>query len=117
MRPNRRPRARSVWMTATTRKTKPARRRKVRYGHDPNRRVARYRPTGEAALMDHFNYRDGALHAEDVPLADIAARFGTPIYVYSAATIRRHYRVFAEALAGLDHRICYAVKANSNLGV
>lgn len=67
--------------------------------------------------MDHFNYRDGVLHAEDVPLADIAAQFGTPTYVYSAATIRRHYRVFAEALAGLEHRVCYAVKANSNIGV
>lgn len=67
--------------------------------------------------MDHFNYSDGALHAEDVPLADIAARFGTPTYVYSAATITRHYRVFEAALAQLDHRICYAVKANSNIGV
>src|SRR5699024_1812238 len=67
--------------------------------------------------MDYFDYHDGALHAEDVPLADIAARFGTPTYVYSAATIRRHYRVFEDALAGLDHRICYAVKANGNLGV
>src|SRR5699024_3839220 len=67
--------------------------------------------------MDHFNSRDGVLHAEDVPLADIAARFGTPTYVYSAATISRHYRVFDAALAGLDHRICYAVKANSNIGV
>src|SRR5699024_6484960 len=50
-------------------------------------------------------------------LADIAARFGTPTYVYSAATISRHYRVFEQALNGLDHRICYAVKANSNIGV
>ncbi len=67
--------------------------------------------------MDHFEYRNDALFAEDVALADIAERFGTPCYVYSAATIRRHYRVFDEALAGLDHEICYAVKANSNLGV
>jgi len=67
--------------------------------------------------MDHFDYRNGVLHAEDVALPDIAARFGTPTYVYSAATMRRHYRVFADALAGLDHAICYAVKANSNLGV
>lgn len=67
--------------------------------------------------MDHFNYRDGVLYAEDVPLADIAERFGTPTYVYSAATITRHYRVFEEALAGIDHRICYAVKANGNIGV
>ncbi|MES1929261.1 diaminopimelate decarboxylase [Salinisphaera dokdonensis CL-ES53] len=67
--------------------------------------------------MDHFEYRDGVLHAEDVALSAIAERFGTPCYVYSAATIRRHYRVFDEALAGIDHDICYAVKANGNLGV
>lgn len=67
--------------------------------------------------MDHFAYRDGALYAEDVSLADIAASFGTPTYVYSRATLTRHYRAFDEALAGLDHRVCYAVKANSNLAV
>ena len=67
--------------------------------------------------MDHFLYRDGVLHAEDVPLPDIAAAVGTPVYVYSAATLTRHYRVFEEALAGLDHLICYAMKANSNLAV
>lgn len=67
--------------------------------------------------MDHFDYRDGVLHAEDVALPVIATRFGTPTYVYSAATITRHYRVFDEALAGLDHAICYAVKANGNIGV
>ena len=67
--------------------------------------------------MDHFSYHNGALAVEDVPLADIAARFGTPTYVYSAATLTRHYRVFSEALAGVDHEICYAVKANGNLGV
>jgi len=67
--------------------------------------------------MDHFAYRDGVLHAEEVALPAIAARFGTPTYVYSAATITRHYQVFDEALSGLDHSICYAVKANGNLGV
>jgi len=67
--------------------------------------------------MDHFAYRDGALYAEDVPLAEIAARYGTPTYVYSRATLTRHYRAFDDALAGLDHRVCYAVKANSNLAV
>jgi diaminopimelate decarboxylase len=67
--------------------------------------------------MDHFQYRDGSLHAEDTPLADIAERFGTPCYVYSAATIRRHYEVFRQALDPHPHLICYAVKANSNLGV
>ncbi|MEM8789627.1 MAG: diaminopimelate decarboxylase [Pseudomonadota bacterium] len=67
--------------------------------------------------MDHFLYRDGILHAEDVPLPEIAAQVGTPAYVYSTATLTRHYRVFEEALAGLDHLICYAMKANSNLAV
>ena len=67
--------------------------------------------------MDHFSYRGGVLHAEAVPLPEIAAAVGTPVYVYSSATLARHYRVFEEALAGLDHLICYAVKANSNLAV
>ena len=53
--------------------------------------------------MDHFTYRAGVLHAEDVPLPAIAAAVGTPVYVYSTATLDRHYRVFEEALAGLDH--------------
>ena len=67
--------------------------------------------------MDHFIYRDGMLHAEDVPLTDIAASVGTPFYVYSTATLQRHYQVFDEALAGMDHFICYAMKANSNMAV
>jgi len=67
--------------------------------------------------MDHFTYRDGTLYAEDVPLPDIAAAVGTPAYVYSKATLERHYRVFDEAFAGLDTTICYAVKANSNIAV
>jgi diaminopimelate decarboxylase len=67
--------------------------------------------------MNHFHYRDGELHCEEVPLARIAAEVGTPTYVYSTATIERHYRVFDEALAGLDHLICFSVKACSNLSV
>ena len=67
--------------------------------------------------MDHFDYRDGQLYAEDVPLAEIAARHGTPAYVYSRATLERHWRAFDAALAGRAHLICYAVKANSNLGL
>lgn len=67
--------------------------------------------------MDHFEYRAGELHAEDVPLADIARRHGTPTYVYSRATLTRHYRAFDQALAGSEHLVCYAVKANSNLAV
>ena len=69
--------------------------------------------------MNHFEYRDGRLHAENVALAAIAAEVGTPFYCYSTATLTRHYRVFAEALAdaGLDGTICYALKANPNLAV
>ena len=67
--------------------------------------------------MDHFLYRDGVLHAEDVAIPDIAAEVGTPFYVYSAATLTRHFDVFDAALEGMDHLICYAMKANSNLAV
>ena len=67
--------------------------------------------------MDHFTYRGGVLHAEEVPLPEIAAVVGTPVYVYSTATLTRHFHVFQEALAGLPHLICYAVKANSNQAV
>jgi len=67
--------------------------------------------------MHHFAYRDGRLHAEDVPLETIAAAVGTPFYCYSTATLERHYRVFSEAFAGLDFLVCYAMKANSNQAV
>jgi diaminopimelate decarboxylase len=67
--------------------------------------------------MDHFLYRDGVLHAEDVSIPEIAAEVGTPFYVYSCATLTRHYRLFEEALAGLDHLVCFAVKSNSNQAV
>ncbi|MBL3571713.1 diaminopimelate decarboxylase [Rhodovulum sulfidophilum] len=67
--------------------------------------------------MDHFLYRSGVLHAEDVSLADIAATVGTPFYCYSVATLTRHFRLFDEALAGTDHLVCYAMKANSNMAV
>ena len=67
--------------------------------------------------MDHFLYRDGILHAEDVALPEIAAAVGTPFYVYSTATLERHFRLFDEALSGTDHLVCYAVKAKSNVAV
>ena len=67
--------------------------------------------------MNHFDYRDGVLHAEDVPVPQIAAAVGTPFYVYSTATLTRHYRVFKDAFAGLDTLVCYAMKANSNQAV
>ncbi|SER68245.1 diaminopimelate decarboxylase [Tranquillimonas rosea] len=67
--------------------------------------------------MDHFLYRDGVLHAEDVPVPEIAAAVGTPFYCYSAATLTRHFALFDEALDGMDHLVCFAMKANSNLAV
>ncbi|MEL7230636.1 MAG: diaminopimelate decarboxylase, partial [Pseudomonadota bacterium] len=67
--------------------------------------------------MHHFDYRNGVLHAEDVPLPTIAAEVGTPFYVYSTATFERHYSVFAKAFEGLDTLVCYAMKANSNQAV
>ncbi|GBE07468.1 MAG TPA: diaminopimelate decarboxylase [Gammaproteobacteria bacterium] len=67
--------------------------------------------------MDHFIYQRGQLHAESVPLAEIARSVGTPAYVYSRATLSRHYLAFDQALQGIPHLICYAVKANSNLAV
>lgn len=67
--------------------------------------------------MRHFDYRNGVLHAEDVSVAAIADAVGTPFYCYSTATLERHYRVFADAFAGLDSLICYSLKANSNQSV
>ena len=67
--------------------------------------------------MDHFLYRDGRLHAEDVAIQDIAAQVGTPFYVYSTATLIRHFKLFDEALDGLDHMVCFAMKAASNQAI
>ena len=67
--------------------------------------------------MDHFAYRNGRLYAEDVPVQALASAFGTPLYVYSRATLEQHWRAFDEAFADHPHQICYAVKANSNLAV
>ena len=67
--------------------------------------------------MDHFDYRSGVLHAEDVSLAEIAAQVGTPFYVYSSATLERHLSVMDAALAGMPHLVCFAVKACGNLAV
>ena len=67
--------------------------------------------------MDHFLYRDGALYAEDVPVAEIAAAVGTPFYVYSTATLQRHFGLFDEALDWAEHLICFAMKSLSNQAV
>jgi len=67
--------------------------------------------------MDHFEHREGALYAEEVAVTEIAERFGTPCYVYSRATLERHWHAFDAALGAPAHRVCYSVKANSNLAV
>ncbi len=67
--------------------------------------------------MNHFSYRKRVLHAEEVPLSAIAEAVGTPVYVYSTATLRRHFRVVTEAFGAHPHLVCYAVKANSTLAV
>ena len=67
--------------------------------------------------MDHFLYRDGVLFAEDVPVAEIAAAVGTPFYLYSTATLERHFRLFDDALSWGEHLVCYAMKAASNQAI
>ncbi|MBI1220562.1 MAG: diaminopimelate decarboxylase [Rhodobacteraceae bacterium] len=67
--------------------------------------------------MDHFLYRNGALYAEDVPVADIAATVGTPFYCYSAATLTRHFKLFQDALSPLPNLVCFAIKSLSNVAV
>ncbi|RDB42183.1 diaminopimelate decarboxylase [Halomonas sp. DQ26W] len=67
--------------------------------------------------MDHFEYRDGVLYGEEVPLSRVADEVGTPCYIYSKATLARHFRAYTEALGSHPHLICYAVKANANLAV
>ena len=67
--------------------------------------------------MDHFLYRNGALYAEDVAVSQIAKAVGTPFYLYSSATLLRHFKLFDDALQGMDHLICYAMKAASNQAI
>lgn len=67
--------------------------------------------------MDHFHYQDGELFAENVPVAKIAAQFGTPTYIYSRATLTRHFQAYQQALGKHPHLICFAVKANANIAV
>ena len=67
--------------------------------------------------MHHFAYRDGVLCAESVNLETLAEEIGTPFYCYSTATLERHFRLFDEALQGLDHLVCYAMKAASNQAI
>ena len=67
--------------------------------------------------MDFFEYKNGELFAEDVPVERIAREVGTPAYIYSLATLRRHFRVFDQAFKKQSHLVCFSVKANSNLAV
>ena len=67
--------------------------------------------------MDHFEYKNDELYCEDVAIAALAEQYGTPLFVYSRATLERHWHAFDSALAGHDHLVCYAAKANSNLAV
>lgn len=67
--------------------------------------------------MDYFNRRDGELYAEEVPVSRIVAQYATPCYIYSRATLERHFRAYDKALEGMPHRVCYAVKANGNLAI
>ena len=67
--------------------------------------------------MDHFLYKNGVLHAENVAIPDIVASVGAPFYVYSTATLTRHFQLFDDALAGMDHLVCYAMKAASNQAI
>ena len=67
--------------------------------------------------MDHFEYKRGELYCEDVAITELAETYGTPLFVYSRATLERHWHAFDSALAGHEHLVCYAVKANSNLAV
>lgn len=82
----------------------------------PNTHVATRLNNGTLP-MDHFQYLDGVLHVEDVPVSDIADKVGTPFYAYSTATLERHFNAFSNAFDGMDTLICYSVKANSNIAV
>ena len=67
--------------------------------------------------MHYFQYKDGVLHAEDIPVTDLVEEYGTPLYIYSATTLKRHFKAFDSAFEGIDHLTCYSVKANSNMSV
>jgi diaminopimelate decarboxylase len=67
--------------------------------------------------MEAFHYQNGELYIEDMPAQEVASAYGTPVYIYSRAAIETAYKTFSSAFSSHDHLICYAVKANSNLGV
>ena len=67
--------------------------------------------------MNHFQHKNGTLFVEDVSVKELAAQYGTPLYVYSSATLRRHFEAFDSAFQAMPHLTCYSVKANSNLAI
>ena len=67
--------------------------------------------------MDFFQYKNEQIYVEDLPVKQLAEEFGTPLYIYSRATLERHWHAFDSALGEHPHLICYAVKANSNIGI
>lgn len=67
--------------------------------------------------MHYFQYKNGQLHAEDIAVADLVEEYGTPLYIYSATTLKRHFKAFDSAFEGIDHLTCYSVKANSNMSL
>src|ERR1700690_801165 len=69
------------------------------------------------SVMHFFQYKKGELYAEEVPVREIAAKYGTPVYIYSASTLVRHFKAYDEAFDGKHHIICFALKANSNSAV
>lgn len=71
----------------------------------------------KGVTLDHFLYRNGELYAEDVRVSEIAKAVGTPFYLYSAATFRRHFKLFDDALSGMEHLVCFAMKSNSNQAI
>src|SRR5512137_1955939 len=105
-----------------SRRAHPSPRRRLRFppaspATAPRRSIPSRSTRCSKGPMHYFDYRNGALFAEDVAVSELAKAVGTPFYVYSAATIRRHFRVFSQAFAGLDTLVCYAMKANSNQAV
>ena len=67
--------------------------------------------------MHYFEYKNGELYCEEVPIKKILEDVGTPVYIYSAKTIKRHYKVFEKSFSDIDYLICYSVKANSNIAI
>src|SRR6266568_2363275 len=74
--------------------------------------ITRLLPGGQTE-MNHFQYKGNELYAEDVAIKDIVAKVGSPVYVYSHATLQRHFKAFDESFSGVPHTICYSFKANS----